>query len=502
VSLDGLKSRIAKAALAVALMDTSALVPFTVETTGSFERQWGYVEDRSKAIALLCSRRSGKTEGTDVKTCKRNTESKGRKVLYIHHTLKLAKRQFYKKVIKKLTAHKVPFERNDSELLIQWANGSMLLCIGCSDIGDVGKARGDDWDEIILDEIQEFNDEVLKELLDETILPTMFDHGGTITAQGTPPDVHAGVWWDIINNPVWSQRVWTLLDNPYITKQNIVDTMALRGFVINFDDPTKNDPIVQREVFGLLAIDPSKLVYIYDAAKNALPVDGKRIDGENDKWCECYAEGRPDPGSDQWRFVLGLDLGLSDCDAICVLGWRMDDPTHKLYECYSWKANHQDVDALSTVLRAAYVKWRPTCLVGDNGGHGASKVLATYAERLGVTFELKPASVPDSVALVNDDYRTGRLQIMPNGILAEESAKVAWDAKRKKFSSAFHSDITEAARYAHHAAVLGGFFNGRAPAPPLKLTEQRAKDAADKQQRQLDPMGLRRGHEGRRWTTG
>lgn len=472
MNFSGLHSRIANAAARVAALNVSAIIPFTKESTDSFDRQWEYVEDDSRAIAMVCSRRSGKSVGSAIKTCKRNTEQPGRKVLYIHHTRLLAKRQFYKKARAWLKKHRVPHECNDSELLIEWANGSILSCIGCDDIAAVGKARGDDWDEIIVEEVQEFREVVLKELLDEALLPTMFDRGGHITLQGTPPDVHAGVWWDVINNPTWSHRRWTLFENPHIKREDVIETMALRGFKIDFVDLTKNDPIVQREVFGMLAIDGSKLAYLYEPGRNDID-----------------EEGRPEPEHEAWRYAMGIDLGFQDCDAIVVLGWRMDDPQNRLWECYSWNDNHVLFDTLAGEVKDVYRRFRPRIIVGDTGGHGAVKVIESLADRLGVgEIQRKPASLRDSVALVNDEYRAGRMKIVKGGRLATDSRKVIWNDKRDEFSTIFHSDVTEAARYAHHAALMAGFFRGKAPSPPPTMQDERAKRREDRAKRIRDPF--------------
>lgn len=441
MNYEAASARLKRMEMKLAARDVSIAIPITMTTTRSFLRQWEAVNDNARAIALLCSRRSGKTVGSIIRTIKRNCETAGRKVLYIHHTLSLARDQFFRPLLDRLREHGVKFEANLAELTIKWANGSLLKCIGCNDMGDTGKSLGFDWHEILIDEAQEFADEVLRELVDRTLLPTMIDHGGTLIMQGTPPDVHAGLWFEVLTGTTWSQRRWTLLENPHIKRDLIVETMGLRGFSIDFDNPESNDPIIQREIFGLLAVDKSKLAYLYDPKINNL-TDVDTLSGP----------------ADRWRFSLGLDLGLSDCDAIAVAGWRTDDPNHEISCRYQWKENHLDVDALAEKLKQVVDIFHPCSYVGDTGGHGAVKVLETLAGRFGITFERKPASVRDSVALLNDDYRAGRAKVPAGTPLAEESQKVTWAANRREFSTAFHSDITEAWRYAHHAALLAGYY--------------------------------------------
>lgn len=427
-----------------------------------------------KAIALLCSRRAGKTIGLVHRTAKLSHEQPGRRTLYVHHTRANGKEQFFDPLVELLEEHGVQFEKNETALTVSFANGSYVKCVGCDSKRAVGRKLGFGWYEIILDETQEYDDGLLKRLLDKSLLPTLFDHGGTIILAGTPPDVQVGVWWDTINSEAFEQVRWTLLDNPHIERKNIVDTYDVRGFKIDFEDWTNNAPIVQREVFGLPTIDPDKIVYEYKPGLNDIPADGPHfLNGDDDKWCH----------------AMGIDLGFSDNDAIFVWKWRRNDPLHRIYQAYSWKKNHVLFDELAEKAKEVYRHFRPLCVVGDTGGHGAVKVIESLADRLGIgQIERKPANVKDSVALLNDEYRAGRAFIVSNDDLAIESRKVSWDESREKFDSSFHSDITEAARYAHHAALLAGYYRGKAVVVEKTDRERRNEGREKRLRARIDPL--------------
>ena len=146
---------------------------------------------------------------------------------------------------------------------------------------------------------------------------------------------------------------------------------------------------------------------------------------------------------------------------------------------------------LAAVFVEAYKKWRPQIIIGDTGGHGAVKVLKSLEARLGgIRILPKPASLLDSIALTNDDFRTGRILLDPRGPIANDCKLVTWAPGKIKqeVSSAYHSDITEAWRYACWGAR---HFKGRAPAPEPTREELRRQRSADRLRAQMDPWNRR-----------
>jgi hypothetical protein len=437
-----------------------------VTLADSFAKQWLLIECRERAICVLCSRRAGKTEGLKLRTHKRSDERAGHRTLYIHHTRLLAKQQFFEPLIESLKAKGVEFEANQTELWIKLHNGSLVQAVGCDDGKDVGRKLGYRWDDIIIDECQEFADEILTKLVDKTILPTLIDRAGTLTLSGTPPNVEAGLWWTAIHKSAFCQLRWTLLDNPHIERADIESTMALRGFVIDFEHPEKNDVLIQREIFGLPVIDQSTLLYCYQK-------------GIND-WA---LSGPPLVDSKAWRFAMGVDIGGAregnDKDACVVLGWLNDDPEHTIYERECWEAGGQDSEAFCARVLDTFNRWRPMASAcADTGGAGANKMLEHLAPRLGgLTFTAKPTSVETSLRLLQDEFRSGRFRVNPLGLIAR-------DAKICTNPETYHSDIMAACRYAHHGAYH--YLNKPAP-PPEDDDARRKRQWLQKQKMLKDP---------------
>ena len=434
----------------------------------SFPKQWDFVASTNRFHAVMCSRRAGKTNGSVVRTAKLNSERPGRRVLYINLTALNAEQQFFKPLLELLDKKTIPHRADNGDLLVYFQNGSFVRAMGCDNVGEVKTKLGDRWDEIFVDEMQSYGEEVLYELIDRAALPTLVDRGGALTCQGTPPITKAGYWFDLVTKSTFNKLGWTLFDNPYI-KHEIEDILAARGLKLT-------DPIVRREYFGEICVDPDAVVFKYDSPRNDLP-----------------APGRPDPASPHWRYAMGMDLGFSDHDAIVVLGWRMDDPEHRLYECWTWQENHLDYLKLAEVFKRAVEKWSPQQICVDTGGHGARKIMESLKSVFSqFTFKMKPASLLDSIALVNDEFRSGRLLVDPNGLIAHDARLCVWKQGKheQEMSDTFHSDVMAALRYAHSVA-----YHHQAEAPALEESDEdrRVRQWLDRRNAQNDPYNPYRG---------
>jgi hypothetical protein len=445
-------------------MRTSA-IPITERD--SFPKQWAEVTSKSRFKTKKCSRRAGKTGGSVVETALDCTTKPGWRTLYINLTALNAQLQFFDPLQEFLRKKQIHFTANNSDLLIYFDNGSFVRAMGCDNIGEVKTKLGDKWDRIYVDEMQSYGDVVLKELIERAIMPTLVDRGGSLTCQGTPAVTKAGYWYDLYTKSPFAHYGWTLFDNPFI-QHDIQPILDARGLKLT-------DPIVRREYFGEDVIDPSAIVFKYESPRNDLPTCPAY-----DRWgipaflgdAYFYETMRPEPNHPAWRFAMGLDLGFSDHDAIVVLGWRMDDPHHRLYECWSWQENHLDYLKVADVFKRAVEKWMPQKICVDTGGHGARKIMESLKAVFSMfTFTMKPASVLDSISLVNDELRSGRMLIDPNGILAHDLGLVVWtDGKHEvEMSDAFHSDLAAALRYAHSCAY---HYQSEGP-PPVETDDDR-----------------------------
>lgn len=424
----------------------SHVVPFTPEFCGPdgkpFPEQWNLITCSSLAIALLCARRAGKTAGLVYRVAKRSWEEPGRRTLYIHHTLSNATSQFFKAtspgevaLLDVLDQHGIKYQaRFSPDVCVKFENGSFVQVVGCDNIAQVRKKLGFGWDEVIVDEAQDHDHVLLETLIKKTILPTLIDSMGALVIAGTPPNVEAGLWFETLNNPRYTHIRWPQFANPVITREAVVESMGKAGYVIDFENPDNNDPLIQREIFGLIKFDPRDLLYPFDLERNSWPLTGI-----------------PALDSNTWLYSMGIDIGGAnegnDRDAVVVLGWRRDDGSKKIYVREEWEEHEFDSEEFCTRLVETYRRWRPMVSVcGDTGGAGANKALKRFSTRAGyIEFEPKPTSVDLSTRLLNDELRSGRMQVDRNGLVAR-------DVKLCSKKGSYHSDIMASLRYAHHGA--------------------------------------------------
>jgi hypothetical protein len=432
-------------------------------------------------------RRAAKTGAAVLRTAKLNTERPGRRVLYIHQTALNAQLQFFDPLLELLTRHDIPHTADHGDLLGYWGNGSFLRAMGCDNVGEVKTKLGDRWDEIIVDEMQDYADPVIYLLIDKAAIPTLIDNNGSLICQGTPPVTKAGFWYDLITKSKFHKLNWNLFDNPYIGHEAI-EAYEARGI-------GPNDPIYKREVLGEIFVDPDALVFKHLSPRNDIPAQppGALWYYQNPDGVEWRETARPEPNHPAWRYSMGMDLGFSDHDAIVALGWRMDDPERHLYECWSWQENHLDYLKLADVFKIAVEKWQPQKICVDTGGHGARKMMESLKAVFSMfTFVLKPASVLDSIALMNDELRTGRMLVDPNGLIAHDANLVVWKEGKHdvEMSETFHSDIMAAARYAHSCAY---HYQASVSSPPESDEERHVRQWLERKAIRDDPHNPYRG---------
>jgi hypothetical protein len=450
----------------VALSPTKAGVPGVGRAPvpeESFPGQWSYVTSEAKRIALKCGRQWGKTSGHRLRA--RRNLSRARRTLYIHMVRDNANEQFFQPLMLELADAGWEMDTNETHLIARATNGGVVKAWSADDVRAIRKGRGFQWDDVILDESQSFPEDVITPLMDHVIIPTLFKTGGSIVLSGTPPEVEGGYFIRSWEGGAWERHGGAIFENPHIPAEHVREAYATRGI-------GPGHPIWEREVMGLMVTDPDALAYEYRRGRNDYtPTEGQ------------FDEG-------QWRHSMGLDLGFQDADAIVVLGWRRDDAERRLYERFRWQANHLDVDQLAVKVREVVKQYRPV-LVGDHGGHGAVKVLETLKSRMGLEINAKPTDVMASVGLVNDDFRAGRLLLEQGSPLGDELLRVTRQLNPRTGrleinKQGFHSDLSEALRYAHHAAR---HWASKPPKKELTINEQRRQREQEQRRREDDPYG-------------
>lgn len=468
----------------------------------SFPEQWAYVTSTELFNAVCCSRRAGKSTGAVWRAIWLMTTRPGARVHYVSLIRRNAKKHFWRPLLRTLKELGWSYRPNESDMILELPNGSWCQALSCPDHAAIKSVKGDWTDLFMVDECQEPNNDVLEALIDVAAMPMLTDKGGMLDLLGVAPEVEPCFFSDALDSDGWAHFSWTQFQHDFPVRretkwERVQKACERRALPLNVQASNDNDgrlvlvplegthPIVLREYFGKRAKDPSKLAYEYQP-------------GRND-----YDPAAVDFDKPTVRHSAGLDLAsVTDNDAIVVHAWFTDDGERIAYTRFAWQWNGLHVDDLALVVALVHRVYRARW-VGDTGGHGAQKVLATLAARLKMLFAPKPTDVLVSVRLINDDYRAARLKHPTSDV---ETAKVLaavdgmpWTDEQKNRArellsagaaplvrevagvsktinvrtrkveinkKGLHSDLSEANRYASH-----GSRNWAAKAPPPEPTD-------------------------------
>lgn len=348
---------------------------------------------------------------------------------------------------------------NESDLSIKFPNGSIIYFSGASTTKEINRFRGLALKLTYIDESQDFPD-YLKQLIDDVIVPASFDNNGAVRLIGTPGPVPIGYFNFVSTNPksTWSKHHWTMFDNPWLESKSgktaeiiLNDEMERRGV-------TREDPTIQREGFGQWVTDRNKLVIDYDSARNdfdTLP-----------------------PA--KYSYIVGIDLGYEDADAISVLGYSDSSATTYLVdEIVTHKQGITDLMEQITSVRKKYDAHKLVCDTGGLGKKIAEELIRRHSIPIVAADKVRKF---ENIELMNDALRTKRFMVRRGSRFAEDSLKLEWDYEHstpdhKAISDRFHSDIIDSVLYAWKESVS---FSFRAkPVQPKQGTPEWVKAETD-----------------------
>lgn len=382
----------------------SVAINFDVEKN-TFPKQAEFINSTSRYNVAKCSRRAGKTEALMIKHYKILKKYAGVNTLYVGLNRKTAKNIFWERFKLFLTKIGERFEENNTELTIKLSNGSMFFLMGCATERDVDKARGMRFKYISLDEIQSYPPFV-RRLIREVFRPTLIDWKGGMDLTGTPNPSCAGVFRDAWDDNKksgmggYKQFEWTLHDNKFLYGPNgyanadevIKEELELTGL-------TLEDPVIQRELFGRWVKDNDAAVYKY------LPMIN---DWEDEELPSNYA----------WSYVMGVDLGFRDADAVVVLAFCEDLPYVFVVE--EFKQSNQDITDLAIKLKEIFSRYGGeenfVAKVADYGGNG-TKIIEELRNRHGINFDNAEKNQKwGYIRLMNDDFRKAHIKVLKNKV--------------------------------------------------------------------------------------
>lgn len=429
------------------LRDPPALTPFKLEDF-LFDKQLKFVLDPRPFKVAVCSRRAGKTIACAADLVNTCLETDGIVCLYITLARTNAKRLLWPELKKINNKYKLGAAEDLIELSMTFPNGSVIYCSGAKDASEIEKFRGLALKKVYIDECQSFRAHI-KELIDDVLVPALIDYDGSLCLIGTPGPVPAGYFAEVCgaapkvktkqqdendedSGPEfsWVQYHWTFFDNPHIAlkskkthEQVLKRVLKMRG--VNIDDPS-----IQREFFGKWVLDSDSLWIKYSAALN----DFSSL-----------------PPNKVYNYILGIDVGFNDADALAVLAW--EEHSKNIYLVEEIVTEKQGITELVEQIQLVQKRYDISKMVMDEGGLG--KKMAEEMRRRN-HLPIHPADKArkqENVAFLNDALRTGRFKAKADSQFAQDSFLVEIDRDkcrpdRVKLSDKHHSDIIDAVLYA------------------------------------------------------
>lgn len=426
-----------------------------------FDKQREFVNDKSPFRIAVCSRRSGKTYVCAYDLL--NTAMSNADVICMYITLSWvnAKRIVFPALEKLNHDYKLGAKVDYADLSFKFKNGSQILLLGASDESKIKRLRGISRLKLCyIDECQSFP-HYIEELIDDVVAPALIDLAGDLCLIGTPGPVPTGYFYNAWINPDWSKHSWTYFDNPHIPDHQLRLNRELKRRGVE-----ENDPSIQREWFGKWVLDSDSLLLHYDQSKNdfdALPHGA-------------------------WTYILGVDIGFNDADALAVLAWSSKTPNIYLVE--EQVTAGQDITELTNAINALTKKYDISKIMIDAGGLG-KKIAEELIRRHQIPLiAADKARKMENVALLNDFLRSGRFKAKAGSKFAEDCMLVEIDRNKStpdkiKVKDSYHSDIIDSVLYAFKESYAYTY-SPEVPKPVKGTTAWFEEQVSDMEQAAID----------------
>lgn len=394
-----------------------------------FSQQLEFVNDPAPFKTAVCSRRSGKTVACAADLIHHAISQPEIICIYITLSRNNAKKIIWPEFQRINRDYKLGAKFDNTELSIRFPNGSVIYLSGAKDESEIEKFRGLAIRSCYIDECQSFRP-LIARLIDDVLAPALMDHAGTLALIGTPGPIPSGYFYNCSHeSDHWSNHHWTFWDNPFISEKSGQSHRELLNRELSRRGVTADDPSIQREWFGKWSLDLDSLLIHYDEMKNHYDMLPTR----------------------KWTYLMGIDLGFMDADAISVLAWDESDPVTYLVE--EVVIAKQGITELVGQIEAIQKKYPISKMMMDEGGLG-KKVAEEIRRRhhLPVQAADKARKI-ENIAFLNDALRTGRFKAPKTSRFAQDSYLVEIDREkstpdRLKIKDSFHSDIIDAVLYA------------------------------------------------------
>lgn len=388
----------------------------------------------SKKIAVMCSRRAGKTEdNSDIIV--RTASIPNSPILYINLTFENAIRQMFDRVIAEAERVELTITKSSKSAgFIYFANGSSVLFKGNKDRSEADKMQGDKYRLVIIDEAQ--SQVNMNYLVDTIIRPMLADYQDSqLILTGTPPRRKGTYFEAAFNNPEWTTYSWDMFKNPYIAAPQLMiqDICNEKGLTID-------SPLIQREFFGKIAYDTEAQIFkgykVYSGAvaSNFVPT----------------------------HIYEGVDFGYADYNGIVTMAANVEQ--RQAYIIYERKFNKATVSDIINAVREGFENGKRFLLERNPNADLNNCQIFTDTNEKSITYELSQTyGLPAYCAYKYDkalaieqlaeECRTGRVMNIEGGEIVNEFEQTLYkrddlDNITSELDDGYHPDITMALLYA------------------------------------------------------
>lgn len=394
-----------------------------------FDKQLAFVNDPAPFKTAVCSRRSGKTVACAGHLIATAISNPNVICLYITLSRSNAKRIIWPEIQRINRDFHLQGRLDNTDLSIHFPNGSIIYLSGAKDQGEIEKFRGLPIKLCYIDECQSFRSHI-EDLIDDVLAPALMDHAGSLCLIGTPGPIPSGYFYSSsCASTAWSHHIWTFFDNPFIEIKSGISHRKLLDRELERRGVSTEDPSIQREWFGKWVMDSESLLLRYNHNINDYDV--------------------MPPG--KWNYIMGIDLGFVDADAIAVLAYSDANPATWLVE--EAVITKQGVTELVQKVQEVCRRFEISKMVIDEGGLG-KKIAEELRRRHHLAVQpADKARKMENIAFLNDALRTSRFKAKKNSRFAQDSYLVEIDRDKTtpdkiKIKDTYHSDIIDAVLYA------------------------------------------------------
>lgn len=447
------------------------------------DRQRAVVESPATRKAVLCGRRSGKTE-MDARYLAAELEKCGPEewCIYSAVTRSLGKDLIWGKLTEVKERHGLRWKMYGPEGRIVTHRSGQFRVLGFDKLPELQKTRGYKLRSAVFDEPATYEDR-LEELLRDCVGPALTDLRGTVLVNGTPGPVCRGFWHDISTGGAddagrrrgasWARFRWNVLHNPLFPR----DAAEMLREEREANGWTEESTTYRREYLGEWVNDLDALVYAYVEARNAvqeLPADYDR---------------------ETWIHTLGIDYGYHP-DPCAWVVLASHPRRREIFVVHAEVHTELLPDEAAEITRRLVDHFRPVRVVGDAGGSGKAYVEQwnrRYADAAKIW--VQPAQKEDkkgAIDLLNGELRAERYTLVLDGCraYASEIAYLPWlDDQRKHEHPAYSNHCCDAALYAFREHRSYWHVPEAAPPPPQDVRpglEERQRRVRERSQRDWD----------------